>query len=292
MHDLDLWHGLADRSLSPKQATEGLEALADLSPAKRAVFWPVLGPSLASSNPGLRAAALRALAGARGYRGIIEFVRLLDDPEARVREAAVHSLRESADGPGRWSHVLFHANASIRRLGLDATPISVPAGMPLALLADPATADRVHRKLPELVTSGAVIPFVIELVETDILSAQQARELLLADWVRDEPNRFFDPLPVNFGFPSARTELSEYRAVRDAFIGEDQLDRVLLLFWDSDDAFFARLGETMKAERLTEDQERRLAWALARVGGRKPEGWTGPRLALLAAVMPIVLADP
>ncbi len=293
MRDIYLWERLLAQDLDPAEATESLEELAKLSPARRVPFWGLVGPYLSAEDDRLRSAATRVLAGARGFRGIREQVRLLDDPAPEVREAAVESLRQSSDGPGRWAHVLFHSNAPVRRLAVGTPPPAVPAALPLALLADSATKDLVHAQLDALVSNGSVVPLLLSFVRSGDLPPETLRDCLLADWVRQKPGLLLDPLPVTFGFPTVRIELEQYQTVRDAFVGYDVLDHLLEFFWAApDDAFFELLAETFRQERLSLEQERRIAWSLARVGRGRSSTWSPWRLALLASVMPIALADP
>lgn len=292
MRDVYLWARLLARDLDDSEATELLEELSRASPARRVPFWGLVGPYLSSEDDALREVAARVMAGARGFRGIQEQVRLLDDPTPAVRRAAVSALRQSSDGPGRWAHALFHSNAPVRRLALGAPPPGIPPTLPLSLLADGATREQVHAQLPTLVRDGGAIPLLLSFVRSGELSPSALRNCLLADWVREQPQLLLDPLPVSFGFPTARIEFEQFETVRDAFVGHDALDDLFGFLWtEPDDALFRLLAEGFRHERLAPDRERRIAWSLARVG-RRSAGWTPWRLALLAAVMPIALADP
>ncbi|MEO0815329.1 MAG: hypothetical protein AAFY60_20890, partial [Myxococcota bacterium] len=198
------------------------------------------------------------------------------------------------DGPGRWAHAIFHANAPVRRLALAQSPTGTLPLLALALLSDPATEELVHAQLPELVKNGSVLPYVLSFVRAGRLPPDALLQCLLADWVRDKPQLLLTPLPVSFGFPSARMEFEQFQSVRDAFTGHDALDDLCLFLWEHDpaDRFFDVLAHGFSHERLDMDLERRIAWSLARIGRDRPKHWTASRLAPLAAVMPIALADP
>src|SRR4051794_21854512 len=110
MRDLEISRRLATGAVTPDEVTVlGQATLA----GRAAMFGHVL--ALADhADPAMRAAALWALAGARGVPGVRALVRGLGDADAAVRDAAVAGLRATGrDAPHRYAHALFHPDVAI-----------------------------------------------------------------------------------------------------------------------------------------------------------------------------------
>src|SRR5262245_49225987 len=108
----------------------------------------LLPRALAHPDAGLRAAAIAALAGADGRPVFLHLVAALGDAEPAVRTAAVESLRASSLGhAARFAHVLFHADAGVRRAAIDGAWPPGIAAFTFPLLADPACGPELLRHL-------------------------------------------------------------------------------------------------------------------------------------------------
>ncbi|HEY5927800.1 MAG TPA: hypothetical protein VIV11_39210, partial [Kofleriaceae bacterium] len=138
MRDLEIWRRLVARTAT----VEDVRSIAQLPLANRVAHVGHVLPLAVDGDPAMRAAALRALGGARGVEGVRAIVARLDDPEAEVRVAALEALREVArDAPYRYVHALFHPRVDVRRAALDGElPIRV-AELAIYLRADPEVAD-------------------------------------------------------------------------------------------------------------------------------------------------------
>src|SRR4051794_3270773 len=109
MKDLLLFRLLRAPELDPPALAPLLDELAGLPVAERFPFLGLLPRALAHPEPVLRAAALRALAGADGRAAFLLLIGALADVDPGVRRAAVEALRASSLGhPARWVHALFH----------------------------------------------------------------------------------------------------------------------------------------------------------------------------------------
>src|SRR4051795_5858276 len=101
MRDVVLWN-LLDRNepaATPADADELRALLDDLAATPLSERWPFFGRidrALAHPLPAVRAAATKALAGAGGFNGFRQIVRMLNDDDPSVRQAAVVSLAVSA----------------------------------------------------------------------------------------------------------------------------------------------------------------------------------------------------
>lgn len=174
MRDLEIWSG------EPSPA-----ALGDLAE------WPVLrrapyfGKLLAlverSDAPIVRAAALRALGGARGATGVRALVRGLADPDPTVRASALCGLRATArDVPERYVHTIFHPDPEIRRASLtDAPPRA--ALFAIYLRADPACRSLVT----EAAWPSRPLPLAFDLHASAQLDARELLAVVAGVSVRD-----------------------------------------------------------------------------------------------------------
>src|SRR6185295_6961583 len=113
MRDLDIGRRLAG-AVTPEE----VRSLGDRPLAGRAPYLAGLVALIDHADPALRAAALCALAGARGVPGLRAIVARLDEADP-VRDAALAALRAAArDAPARYAHALFHPRAEVRRAAL------------------------------------------------------------------------------------------------------------------------------------------------------------------------------
>src|SRR6185295_10059751 len=100
MRDLDIGRRLAG-AVTPEE----VRSLGDRPLAGRAPYLAALVALVDHADPALRAAALHALAGARGVPGLRAIVARLDDADPAVRDAALAALRAAArDARARYAH--------------------------------------------------------------------------------------------------------------------------------------------------------------------------------------------
>jgi hypothetical protein len=142
MRDLDIWRRLVANTAT----AEDMLAIATLPLARRVAYIGRVVPLVDHGEPAMRAAALRALGGARGVEGVRAIVARLDDDDATVRAAALEAFREVArDAPYRYVHALFHPRLDVRRAALDGElPIRI-AELAVYLRADRDVADLTHK---------------------------------------------------------------------------------------------------------------------------------------------------
>ena len=142
MHDLAIWRRLVARTAT----IEDVRALEGVELERKVAYIAHLVPLVLAGEPAMRAAALRALAGARGVPGVREIVARLDDDHDDVRAAALDALRKVARGaPYRFVHALFHPRSDVRRAALDGElPIRI-AELAMYLRSDPECADLIHK---------------------------------------------------------------------------------------------------------------------------------------------------
>jgi hypothetical protein len=172
MRDLDIWRRLVARTAG----VEDVRAVATLPIGRRLAYVGHVLPLVVDGAPAMRAAALRALGGARGIEAVRAIVARLDDPEAEVRLAALEALREIArDAPYRFVHALFHPRLDVRRAALDGElPIRI-AELAVYLRADRELADLTHKaRWPE-----SSFGLALELYATGCLAAAELVELFM-----------------------------------------------------------------------------------------------------------------
>lgn len=169
MRDLDIWRRLVAR----RATADDVDALATLPLGRRVAFIGLVVPLTSHDDPALRAAALRALARARGTQAVRAIVARLGDDVAEVRAAALHALREVArDAPYRFVHALYHPRVDVRRAALASElPVRV-AELAIYLRADREVADLVHEaRWPE-----GSFPLALELYADGHLPARELIE--------------------------------------------------------------------------------------------------------------------
>jgi hypothetical protein len=175
MRDLDLWRRLESGEDDPEIAVL-LRELAALPMIQRAAFFGFVDRLLRAPRPDVRAAAVALLAGARGVTGIARIVDALDDDDPSVREAAVASLRASAQAtPARWAHAVFHPRVDVRRLALGGEPPPLAKHYGAYLRSDPELAD-LARAQP---WPNNALPLAIHLLARGELSVPEAEVVLL-----------------------------------------------------------------------------------------------------------------
>src|SRR5690349_6140126 len=138
MSDLAIYRRLAAGEVTGVD----LEEIASWPLARRVAYLGAIEPLALNGKPAIRAAALKALAGARGYEGVKTIVGRLDDAEESVRAAALEAMRTLArEVPERYAHALFHPRPEVRRASLEGE-LSLSLGkLAIYLRADPASAD-------------------------------------------------------------------------------------------------------------------------------------------------------
>ncbi|HKE15969.1 MAG TPA: vWA domain-containing protein [Kofleriaceae bacterium] len=134
MHDLQIWHRLKSATAGPAD----LLALAAWPLSRRAPYLDRIAALAGAADPAMVAAALRALAGARGAVGVRAIVEALGHGDDGVRAAALDALRATArEAPCRFAHALFHERADVRRAALDGDLPRPIAEIAAHLCADP-----------------------------------------------------------------------------------------------------------------------------------------------------------
>ncbi|MGF1466824.1 MAG: hypothetical protein ACFCGT_11890 [Sandaracinaceae bacterium] len=272
MDDLLLWRVLAEPEPTADVLVPLLEGLRARSPERRLPWLGRIDPVLGHPHPGVRAAALRLLGGVDGYLAHRRLVEALDDGDARVREAALDGLAESAQThPARWVHAMVHAKREVRRSAVSRTALPPAARRwRFALIADPEVRDAVLAGDLEL--DAASIGTLLAFLGRGLVSPAEARRLLLGlrakplgAWALDAPRRT----------PEEATEVLASEGRRSA--GVDALDPLIALFVpedvpDDDVRGLARLlGGVLGG--ATPALRTRVVAALARTGavaGRRP----------------------
>ncbi|HTL33033.1 MAG TPA: hypothetical protein VL326_07905 [Kofleriaceae bacterium] len=172
MSDLAIHRRLA----AGEPRTEDLEEIAGWSLARRVAYLGLVKPlAQQHGDPAIRGAALRTLAGARGYEGVRTIVARLDDAEESVRAAALEALRVVArDVPERYVHALFHPRADVRRAALEGE-LSLSLGkLAIYLRADPECAELAAK----LRWPDDALPIALELFDAGHVPASELVEAL------------------------------------------------------------------------------------------------------------------
>src|SRR5258708_1467118 len=93
MSDLEFWRNLRHRQTNPESLAANLRAMEDWPLQERLPFLGFLTPLFSHLDANIRAASLSCLNGCLGIPAYEKLVSSLNDPEAKVREAAVEALR-------------------------------------------------------------------------------------------------------------------------------------------------------------------------------------------------------
>ncbi|MBL4687598.1 MAG: hypothetical protein JKY37_23585 [Nannocystaceae bacterium] len=191
MRDVQLWWRLHDAP--GPDLIEALAQLAELPLRDRAPFLGLVAPLLTHAEVGLRRAAVRVLAGARGIVGMRSLVDALDDDDASIRSAAVASLREVAKHEyARWAHVVFHPRQDVRAAALEGKVHTNCAHYGAYLRADPSNRERAEA----LPLPSPAIGLVLGLWRRNAISPDDAASNLskarlrqLRDWLAGSRRR-------------------------------------------------------------------------------------------------------
>jgi hypothetical protein len=300
MHDLALWRALT----APDQGDiEGLaEGLSQLARRPVELRWPFFGPAVARArdpDPRVRAAALQALGGARGYPALRAIAAGLHDGEAPVRDAALASLRAAAQTlPAQWLLALLHPDPAVRARALEGAPERLEPWWRLHLLADPENTRAVQAWVDRAGVPEGGLGLLVALARAGRADAEQAR-----GWIADRFAAFSLSRALSGLAPPARRRLDARgvcEAAPEALIEglgpEEPLDHLV-------DLCLPREGEDAAGERFVEGileglarDRRRDSKALAALGAatarallRAPERLTEGGLALAAMGCPGVL---
>lgn len=187
MNDLLLWRALAAAEPLDDRLVPLLEELAVRDRSARRPFFARLIRAARDARPHVRAAALRALAGASGPDTFRAIVRGLDDVDRDVGFTAVQTLRISAaDDPVRLVHALFHRDPAVRAACASGPLPRAADFMLLHLLGDEACARLVLDRISTLDTlPGEVVIGVVDMLATGRLSADLALDTMRRVKARD-----------------------------------------------------------------------------------------------------------
>lgn len=192
MRDLLLWRMLtgetpADEPFAKQKGDSEMPLLGGLlmQLAGRPLIarFPFFGPIaelLGHPMAMIRAAAVRALAGATGTLAFQALVRGLADDALEVRLAAVEALAVSArnDGP-RWVHALFHSDPLVRQAAVEIPAPPGAAWYPLLLLADEDCREAITGKLHQIVPPAGLIDGLDDMVRKGWLSRGALEQMVL-----------------------------------------------------------------------------------------------------------------
>jgi hypothetical protein len=283
MRDLELHRRLVAGTVTAAE----LAPLAAWPMSRRAAFLRWLAPLAAHADPEMRAAALGALAGARGINGVRAIVRALDDGAESVRAAAVDALRATAAGaPYRFAHALFHPNAEVRRAALAGAPPANTERMAIYLRADAACKDLAAR----VPWPDHSLPLAFEMYAERHVSSRELVELFLQRPIAEM--RAFLNARVAQRVPEIVHPYVE-RCMREGFIaapGHDVIDTLVAAIVETGDFGrpLERFVELVSAKRNWHLQ-RRAAAALISQLARAPH----PELvAVCVGLEPRVIAFP
>jgi hypothetical protein len=241
MRDLQLWRLLRRRYFEPDEIVPLLRDLATRDLNERMPFFGLLPAALLHPSAEVRAAAVAALRGARGYLGLRHIVIALHDRDAAVRLAAVEALRDSLAGDDwpRWAHALFHPDPAVREAALATDrPFPPPEWQRFYLWPDPIWHETVHRQIEALALPGAAMSLLFDYVHRGMIEPPLARRwasrLSWDDWLHWWQNELpgehanYDNLRQSVWQPDgARALLQGYRF-------DERIDQAIHLFWESD----------------------------------------------------------
>lgn len=265
---------------------EDLLELGQRSLVARAPFFARLLNHRRTPDPAVRAAVIRALAGAQGYEAVRAIALALDDEAAEVREAGVDALvATSFRSPARLVHALFHPNPSVRRRALETA--RHPPPMAVQLLADPLLIDVAEQRSNEILSEGRAVLAVLDMLKVGIIDDDRARAVLRrAPWV-DRLAPIVDALPNTYVHQRAVDDVARFEQALRIPDREDRFDDVVRLLADDDD-FLDALVDAVQSRVLDGERGIRVAWSLVRTINML--GRTDVRMAAVASVwIPIML---
>ncbi len=279
MDDLRLFRRLREHDLAP-DLVPSLDALARLPLAQRMPCLGALHPALSAPEAAVRAAALRALAGADGPLAFAAILAALDDPDPAARRDAVEALRASAAGhPARWAHAVFHPDPVVRRAAVGAAAPVHAERYPFFLLADPACRDEVLARIEagdDASLPAQSLPSVLELAKKGVLPGPIARRLISWSDARRWLSRARQRDPDRI---AALVDADERLAAPPPpeAPGADAFDDFFELLWDAGEAEDERAGSLWReaaAQASDHATARRMVASLLVVAGARG-GWGG-----------------
>jgi hypothetical protein len=250
MRDLQLWRLLRRRYFEPDEIVPLLRDLAARDLNQRMAFLGLLPAALLHPAAEVRAAAVAALAGARGYLGLRHLIGALHDREPAVRLAAVEALRDSLAGNDwpRWAHVLFHPDPDVRRAALATDRIfPPPEWLRFYLWPDAVLHDTVHQQVEDMTLPGAAMPLLFDYVRRGLMPLPLARRWAgrlswdewLSWWQSELPGEHssYDSLRQTVWLPDGVEAL--FRGYRF----DERIDQAIHLFWELEPAELADLPD-------------------------------------------------
>lgn len=285
MKDVVLWRLLQEEHPPTEALTPLLRALAVLSYEERLPFFGLLQRVLNHADATVRAAAVAALGGAAGLNAMQGIVDRFDDAEPAVREAAVAALGASArNDPARWSHAYFHPDPVVRRAACVGKPPAGTERLRFALLVDPICTDLVRAYLLSRPLPVAVLPSLLVYHRQNLLTAAEARQLLLAmSW----PGLYHILVqgPVR---PAAEADLRQI-TLEPENAPPDIMDELFALFFEDPDPFFRTVCRNLLQ---ATDAERGRVVASLLVTALRQHSWPDPIAETCAALVPEFLTWP
>ncbi len=179
MQDILLWRMLTGSATQPDadDLCARIEELARLPLRDRLPFMGLAGDLVFHPSEGVRASALKVLAGSDGLGALRCLVKSLDDACETVRQIAVESLSVSVQhDPSRFAHALFHPQADVRRHALAKIPDDGIRWYALFLLGD----DDVHAEALECLASAEVSTEYLDIILGFVDEGRIPRDLACA----------------------------------------------------------------------------------------------------------------
>ncbi len=307
VNDVELWTALPAGTLSERELVIQLEALGrEVLPDR----WPFLGHAhvgrlLDHPSPTVRAAAVRCFAGATGTTAWPRLVRACHDQDAAVRHAGFQALQVSArQDPLRWVHVLLGSDRDLIPEALRHLPHGFPRELLFPLLAEERHRDAVLRAIGTLSIPryAAHLLAAVRMGHLTRAAGQAAIEAM--PWEYDTP-AILEALIPDGSWPeepfleqlAADPRLESLRLlVEEPALADPALDELLHLCWAPDggqqggDALLRVLGYLTTSDPAI-GWMARLGAGLTRQGVRHGV-WTAERIAIIAAVFPMILEAP
>ncbi|NVB76810.1 MAG: hypothetical protein HOV81_00310 [Kofleriaceae bacterium] len=286
MRDLDLH----ERLVADSATVEDLRVVAGWPLARRAPYLDRVAPYASHGDVAMRAAALSALAGARGHEGVRAIVGGLGDDDADVRAAALASLREVAkDAPERYAHALFHGRVDVRRAALTGELPMNSGKLAIYLRADREVADLVRTlRWPEK-TLGVALELY---AQGHVGAAEIAEHLLRTPWAELRELLLLELRRP----PEVVDAYLDHAALHGAgpATGHDVLDRLVAALGESgNERALEQLVDTIQREpKDAHALARRAAVSLlAHLAGRDPASASG-LVAACVALEPRMVSHP